>query len=190
VQYSSRIATVTKETPKWLQAGSYAARLDRHVIEELFRRKNRVLRGLQVTQRASGATLTGVDISAGSAVVLGTTQSDPPQGAYMVRSTAVEPLAPSTTPAANRTDSVYLVVNDPNAGGPVGDNFTFVWVNGGTAAPNDSILLATIARTPGEQSIANSSITDMRPLGEWSWTVGTAAPTALAPDGDLYVQVT
>jgi len=180
---------VTKETPKWLQAGTYAARLDRHVIEELFRRKSRVMRGLQVTQRSTGAVLTSVEISAGSAVVLGTTQVDPPQGAYVCRSTAVEILAPSITPAANRTDGVYLVVNDPNAGGPVGDNFTFVWVNGGSTAPNDSILLATVARTPGETSIANAAITDVRPLGEWSWTVGTAAPTNMAPDGDLYIQV-
>lgn len=177
---------MTKETPKWLQAGSYAARLDRHVIQELFRGKSRVLRGLQVSQRATGAGFF-VDISAGSAVVVGTNQVD--QGAYLLRSTAIEPLNASATPAANRTDGIYLVVNDPNAGGPAGDNFTPVWVNGGTAVPADSILLASVARTTSEVAILAAAITDMRPLGEWSWTVGTAAPTGLAPDGDLYVQV-
>jgi len=66
-----------------------------------------------------------------------------------------------------------------------------VWVNGGTAAPADSILLATVARTVGEPSIATAAITDQRPLGEWSWTVGTTnPPTAKAPDGDLYIVVT
>jgi hypothetical protein len=179
---------MARETPKWLQAGTYAARLDRHVIQELFRSKNRVLRGLAVTQRGAGANFT-VDISAGSAVVLGTTQAD--QGAYLCRSTAVENVAATATPAANRTDSIYLVVNDPNAGGPAGSNFVLSWVNGGSAAPNDSVLLATVARTPGESSILNAAITDMRPLGEWSWTVGTAnPPTTKAPDGDLYVVVT
>lgn len=179
---------MARETPKWLQAGTYAARLDRHVIQELFRSKNRVLRGLAVTQRAAGANFT-CDISAGSAVVLGTTQAD--QGAYLCRSTTLDTVTASATPAAPRTDSVYLVINDPNAGGPAGSNFTFVWVNGGTAAPADSILLATVARTTGESAILAAAITDQRPLGEWSWTVGTQnPPTAKAPDGDLYVVVT
>lgn len=181
---------MTKETPKWLQAGSYAARLDRHVIEELFRRKNRVLRGMQVIQRTPGPTGFFVDITPGSAVVLGTTQPD--QGGYLCRATGIlnEPLNASVTPGAPRTDSVYLVVRDPNAGGPAGSDFYFAWVNGGTAAPFDSVLLATVARTAGESAIANAAITDVRPLGEWSWTVGVGPPTALAPDGDLYVQVT
>jgi hypothetical protein len=177
---------VTKETPKWLQAGVYPARLDRHVIEELFRRQNRVMRGLQVTARGAGANFT-VDISAGSAVVIGTTQAD--QGAYICRSTAIESLAASATPAATRTDSVYLVVNDPNAGGAAGDNFTFAWVDGGGAPPADSVLLATVARAAGESSIANGAITDKRPLGEWSWTVSATSPSGAAPEGDLWVQV-
>jgi hypothetical protein len=178
---------VARETPKWLQAGSYSARLDRHIIQELFRGKNRVLRGLQVTQRAAGANFT-VDVSAGTAVVNGTTQAD--QGAYVCRSTAVESVVASATPASARTDSLYLVVNDPNAGGPAGDDFVLTWVNGGSAAPADSVLLATIARTPGESAITTAAITDQRPLGEWSWTVGTTnPPTNKAPDGDLYIVV-
>jgi hypothetical protein len=179
---------VARETPKWLQAGAYSARLDRHIIQELFRSKNRVLRGFAVTQRAAGANFT-VDLSAGSAVVLGTTQAD--QGAYVIRGTAVDTVTASATPASNRTDSVYLVVQDPNAGGPAGSNWLPVWVNGGSPAPADSILLATIARTPGESAILNAAITDMRPMGEWSWTVGTTnPPTNKAPDGDLYIVVT
>jgi len=177
---------VARETPKWLQAGSYAARLDRHVIEELFRRKSRVMRGLQVSQRAAGANFS-VDISAGTGAVLGTTQAD--QGAYIIRSTAVENLVVAATPATARTDSIYVQVNDPNAGGPAGSDFTFVYVASGSPAPGDSILLATVARAPGESAILAAAITDMRPLGEWSWTVGTGTPTHKAPDGDLYVQV-
>lgn len=177
---------MARETPKWLQAGVYAARLDRHVIEELFRRKSRVMRGLQVSVRGVGANFS-VDISAGSAVIVGTTQAD--QGAYMIRSTAVENLVVPATPAGARTDSVYAVIQDPNAGGPAGDTFVFSYVVSGAAAPSDSVLLATVARTPGESAILAAAITDFRPLGEWSWTVGTGTPVAPAPDGDLYIQV-
>lgn len=144
------------------------------------------MRGLEVKQRAGGANFT-VDITAGSGVVMGTTQAD--QGAYVIRSTATESLAVPATPASNRTDSIYAVINDPNAGGPAGDDFTFVYVAGGSAAPGDAVLLATINRAPGESAITTAMITDMRPLGEWSWTVGSGAPTHKAPDGDLYVQV-
>lgn len=174
------------ETPKWLQAGVYPARLDRHVIEELFRSENRVIRGMQVTPFAGGANFS-VDITAGSAVVLGTTQGD--QGAYMIRSTAVENLVVPATPASAQTDAIFAVVNDPNAGGPAGDDFAFVYVSSGDPVPNDSIKLADIARSPGESAIQAGAITDRRPLGEWSWTVGTGSPTHNAPNGDLYVQV-
>lgn len=174
------------ETPKWLQGGTYAARLDRHVIEELFRSKNRVLRGFQVTERGAGADFT-VDITAGSAVILGTTQAD--QGAYLVRSTDTENLAvPGTQPTAS-VDTIYVAVNDPNAGGPAGDDFEFVYVAEGDTPPNDSIAIATISRTPDESAILQSAITDIAPRGAWSWTVGTGVPTHNAPEGDLYVQV-
>jgi len=83
---------------------------------------------------------------------------------------------------------VYLTVNDPNAGGPAGSNFVLQWVNGGVAAPADSILLATVARTTTESSIATAAITDKRPLGEWSWTVSTNPPTGTGVAGDLWVQ--
>ena len=178
---------MARETPKWLQAGVYSARLDRHVIQELFRGKNRVLRGLQVVQRQAGANFS-VDITAGSAVVLGSTQAD--QGAYLCRNTTVENLVVPATPASARTDSVWLQVNDPNAGGAAGSNFTFVYVVSGAPAPNDAVKLADIARATSESAILTAAIADKRPLGEWSWTVGVGTPTHNAPDGDLYVQVT
>lgn len=174
------------EQPKWLQAGTYAARLDRHVIEELFRSQSRVLRGFVVTQRAAGADFS-IDISAGSAVILGTTQAD--QGAYLIRSTAIENRAVPSTPGSARLDGLYIVINDPNAGGPAGNNFDFEYVIEGDPAPGDSILIATIARSPSESAIQDAAITDVAPRGAWSWTVGTGVPTHNAPAGDLYVQV-
>jgi len=92
------------------------------------------------------------------------------------------------TPAAARTDSIYLQVNDPNAGGAAGSNFAFVYVVSGSPVPNDAVILATIARATTESSIANAVIVDKRPLGEWSWTVSTSAPTGVGVPGDLWVQ--
>ncbi len=177
---------MARETPKWLQAGVYAARLDRHVIQEVFRSQNRVIRGLQVVQRGAGANFS-VDITAGSGVVLGTTQPD--QGAYLIRSTATDNFVVPATPATNRTDSVWAKINDPNAGGAAGSNWDYVYVVSGAAAPADAVKLADISRTTSESAILTSAITDRRPLGEWSWTVVTATPTHNAPDGDLAVQV-
>lgn len=177
---------MARETPKWLQAGTYAARLDRHVIEEVFRRQNRVMRGLQVVQRVAGANFS-VDITAGSGVVIGTTQPD--QGGYMIRSDAAENFVVPATPVVNRTDSIYAQVRDPNAGGPAGSDWLFVYVASGSPAPADSVKLADITRTTSESAILTAAIIDRRPLGEWSWTIVTATPTHNAPDGDLAVQV-
>lgn len=172
------------ETPLWLQAGTYPARLDRFFIQEVMRGQNRVFRGLKVSQRGAGANFT-VDFSVGAAVILGNSQAD--QGMYAVRSTTVVNVAVPSTPAANRTDSAIAVVNDPQAGGAAGDNWQLQVIQGVTL-PANSLLLATIARTPGEAAILNAAITDVRPVGEWSWTVGTVAPTVKGVPGDLYVQ--
>jgi hypothetical protein len=180
---------MTKETPVWLQGGTYPARLDRYFVEEVMRRQNRVFRGLLVSQRAGGATQ-GIDVSAGSCAILGTSQAD--QGMYFMRSTAVEQIGPGAafppTPGANRTDTVIAHVNDPQAGGAAGNNWTIEVIPGGTSLPTNCLVLATIARTPSEPSILNAAITDMRPLGEWAWTVSTTAPgSTRGVPGDLWV---
>jgi len=176
---------VALELPLYLQAGVYPARLDRFLIDEVFRKTARVMRGLAVTQRAAGANFS-VDISAGSAAIPGTSQAD--QGTYLVRSTALVNLAASATPAAVRTDSVVAHVKDPNAGGVAGDTWALEWVNGGTALPTDSLVLATIARAPGEAAILTATITDKRPLGQLFSQVGTGPPPAKGVSGDIYVQ--
>lgn len=175
---------MTLEAPLWIQAGSYAARLDRFFIEEVMRRQNRIMRGMAVTQRAAGANFT-VDVSAGAAALKGTTQAF--QGMYFIRSTATENIVVPATPATTRTDTVVATVQDPNAGGVAGDKWVLTVVQG-TTVPENSIALATIARTSGEAAILTASITDLRPLGEWPWTVSTQAPTGRGIPGDLWVQ--
>lgn len=177
---------MTLELPLWLQGAAYPARLDRYLIEEVMRRQNRVFRGLQVTQRAAGANFS-VDVSAGSCCLLGTSQTD--QGMYLMRNTAVvNAVVPATPGSGTRTDSVIAHVYDPQAGGAAG-NVWAIEVISGTVLPTNSLGLATIARAAGEPSILNAKITDIRPLGEWSWTVGAVVPpaTLIGVPGDLYV---
>jgi len=173
------------EAPLWLQAGTYPARLDRMFIEQVMRGQNRVFSGLAVTQRAAGANFT-VDISAGPAVVKGTTQAF--QGMYFIRSTAVANIAVPSTPATTRTDSVVATIQDPDGGGTAGNNWILQVVQG-TTPPENSLVLATIARTSNEAAILAAAITDLRPLGQWSWTVSTTAPTGKGVPGDLWVVV-
>jgi hypothetical protein len=84
---------------------------------------------------------------------------------------------------------VWARVNDPNAGGPAGNNVTIIYVVSGDPDPDDAVKLADIARTTSESAILTAAITDRRPVGEWAWTVVTAPPTHNAPNGDLAVQV-
>ena len=173
------------ELPLWLQAGKYSARLDRFFIEEVMRSTNRVFRGMVVGPRGAGAN-DSVDISAGAAAIKGTSQ--PNSGMYFVRSTAVENIvAPARPTTGTRTDTVIATVNDPNAGGAVGDNWRFQIIQG-TVLPANSIGLARLARTFNEASISAGAITDIAPRGEWAWTVSTAAPVGRGVPGDLWVQ--
>lgn len=163
------------ETPLWLQAGSYAARLDRMSFRQ--QHFEGVVRGLKVSERGAGANLT-VDVAAGEAIVDGDDQAD--QGAYRIRSTAVENVTGFVAATSTqRIDRVVLRVNDPNAGGPAGDNATIVRIAGtesGTptppAVPATAIPLAQVGPfTTSTVSITNSMITDERP---WSAPVQPA----------------
>jgi hypothetical protein len=173
------------ETPVWLQAGVYPARLDRRALDELFRQQNRVMRGIVATQRAAGANFT-VDVSAGAMVVRVTSQ--PNGGAFLLFSTAVENVAAGTSPGSGtRTDTLIATVNDPNAGGAAGNNWVLRIIQG-TTIPDNSIAIARIARTNTESAILNAAITDVAPRGEWSWTVSQNPPSGKGIPGDLWVQ--
>jgi microcystin-dependent protein len=158
------------DTPTWLQAGTYSARLDRIFADALL--TEGVMRPgvgqLLVTQRGAGAN-ESVDIAAGYAVITGDDSAD--QGNYVIRNTATVNLAAAAAPVANsRIDLVCLRVNDPAAGGPAGDNAQFVYVTGVAAAspavpatPTSAIALAQVLRTVGDTSVVNANITDVRP---------------------------
>ena len=175
------------ETPIWLQNGTYPARLDRAFIEAVLRGVERVFDGLEITERAAGANFS-VDVSAGAVAVKGDDSSN--QGFYFVRSTGAENIpVPASPGSGTRTDSVIVRVNDSQAGGGPGDD-AVIEVIEGTVVPPSAVLLATIARTNVEAAILGTAITDMRPLGQYPYTVSTSGPTpGIGVDGDLHVQV-
>lgn len=156
-------------TPTWLQNGTYSARLDRIFADVMFTEGvMRVAAGqLRVTQRGAGAN-NSVDIAAGYACITGDDSAD--QGNYLVRNDATVNLAAAAAPVANsRIDLVCLRINDPAAGGPAGDNATFVYVSGVAAAspvapatPTSAIVLARVLRTVGDTSVVTANITDQR----------------------------
>lgn len=178
---------MTLETPLWLQEGVYPARLDRQLIAAIF--GEGVLSGFAVSQRGAGANMS-VDVAAGVAVIEGDDQSN--QGRYLVQSTAVENLTGFTAPGSNsRIDLVVLQINDTNAGGGSGDNFTIERVAGTAASspvapavPGSAIVLAEVLLESSSTSITDAMITDARSYATLAHdVVDDANATRLGTDG-------
>lgn len=180
-------------TPLWMQNGSYPARYDRLMIQHLFGSRELVLAGLVVSQNGAGAV--NVNISAGAATVIGDDQTD--QGMYVAIKDAVETLTMPAVPGSNkRIDLISLRINDPQAGGPAGNNFTFVVTQGSVSAtpvaptnPTSAIPIAQVLRTAGDAAVLTAQITDVAQRGVWPYTVSTAAVPAKLPANYLYVRV-
>jgi microcystin-dependent protein len=177
---------VTDEVPIWVQAGTYPARLDRGLVAQM--RDEGVDEGFKVVERGAGANMS-VDVPAGTAIITGDDQAE--QGNYRVRRTSTVNLtgfvAASTT---QRIDGVDLRINDPNAGGPAGSNFTVVRTAGtesgspvAPAVPSSAIRLATVGPfTTSTSSITNSMITDVRVWAGLRDSPGTFAEAAGASE--------
>lgn len=156
---------MTQLNPNWIQALTYAARLDRQLIKATF--TEGVLSGMKVVQRAAGANMS-VDISVGVGVIYGDDQTD--QGAYLVSCTVLENVVIGAAPGSNsRRDLIYWRVNDPNAGGPAGSNSAFGVVAGTPAAspalpalPTSAIPLAEVLVTAGNVTVVDAMITTLR----------------------------
>lgn len=183
-------------TPSWMQNGTYPARYDRHVIQRAFGFREMVFDGLTVEQSAVPAA--SVLIRLGSCVINGDDMAGFTQGAYIVVVDAdVTGFAMPAVPGANkRIDLISLRVNDPQAGGPAGNNATFVVTQGVVSAtpvapanPTSAIALVTVLRTAGDASILNAQITDVAGRGVWPYTVGTAAVPSKLPPNYAYIRV-
>lgn len=185
---------MTIETPLWMQGGTYAARLDRLILAQLYDEGVMNLGALKVTQRALGANFT-VDVAIGEAVITGDDQAL--QGNYMARVTVFENATITAAPGTNsRYDIVCLRMNDPNAGGNAGNTGTIVVTAGTVAAvptvpatPASSLLLAVIGPISiGTASITNAIIADSRVVAGRREVPGTIQVRAdsIQPNGWLW----
>jgi hypothetical protein len=139
------VTGVAFETPLYMQnapAPQYPARLDRRLIQFVFRSQERVLEGLVVSQK-SGVQDNTVDITAGVCLVMGDDIAR--QGLYLVMSNDAEytagkvNLALPAKPASGllRIDSVMVRVRDSQAIGTGTSVDAIVdYVSGATASSN------------------------------------------------------
>lgn len=120
-------------TPGWLQGGTYTAQQDRINSRAADWDEGVGSRAdLKVTQRGAGANLS-VDVAIGDCVVTGDDQVN--QGNYNVYNDAVFNLTGFSAPGSNsRYDLVGIQINDPNAGGNLGNNAVIIRVAGTAAA--------------------------------------------------------
>jgi microcystin-dependent protein len=172
---------MTLEEPKWLQNGTYAARMDRGILSTLWWEGVPSLLDFRVTQRALGTNMS-VDVAPGEAWVQGDDETD--QGVYLCRSTAVENvLIDANSSGSTRIDLIVCQVNDPTAGGLSGDNFAPEVIKGtpGAGPPlqtGSSLLLATLTIVSGTTVITNAMITDNRVLSGRRDPAGTLMQVA------------
>lgn len=167
---------MTQETTLWMQNNTYSARVHRQLTRSLW--SEGVLEGLAVTQKAGGTNMS-VDVAVGSAVIYGDDQVN--QGAYLLITTGSENHVVAAAPGSNsRIDLVCYRINDPNAGGPAGNNSEIIVVQGTSAAspvapavPTSAIVLAEILVASGTAAITNSMITPRR---EPALVSGSARP--------------
>lgn len=160
---------MTLELPLWMQNNAYAARVDRSLVDRFASEGVLTQGALAVTQRGAGANLS-VDVAAGACVIDGDDQSN--QGSYLCVSTAVENVVVPAAPGSlKRRDLIIARINDPQAGGAAGNNWTLTYVQGSDlhasdpaspAVPNSAILLATLLRSVGDTTVTTAMITDGR----------------------------
>jgi microcystin-dependent protein len=185
--------------PIWLQNLSYAAQLDRSLIEALVANEGvtapRSMRVIPTTSPSMSLT-----ISTGSCYIKGDDSSD--QGMYYVTNTTAFNTSAVVVPAAgyHRIDSICVGVNDPDGGGAAGDN-AVVTITQGTpvltsatpsapATGSTKLLLATVLTTSATSAI--STVTDQRALCGGIDHIGSlkawSPSTAMLPSGWLICQ--
>jgi len=154
---------MTRYAPLWLQAGSYAAGVDRRLIAALW--PLGTVNGMAV----SAGTGMQLNVAAGSAAVPSSNNT----GSVLCVSDAVEPVTLTAAPAAgnNRIDVLYILPRGNDLDGGVNNDFIFAAVAGVVttgvatvpAVPTGALALANIAVAGGVSSIVAGNITDVRP---------------------------
>lgn len=177
----------------WLQNAAYPARWDRQLIAEVFGWRERITRGLLVTQNGAGDNT--VNVSPGVFIVVGDDQ--PNQGMGLGVFEEVENVAMPAAPATDqRVDLIVATMNDPQAGGPAGSNATISVVQGVASGsptpptvPTSAVEVARVLRSAGDGAVLDAAITQTGPRGTFPYTVSTAPVPATLPPNDLYIRV-
>lgn len=178
---------MTYELALWMQNSEYAARLDRHFIEQVLHGAERVFEGLEMTQASPSPNFT-IQVGPGSLALKGDDITF--QGMYFARNTATKDVSvPATPGSGTRTDSIVATLTDSQALGG-GSDAWFVEVIEGTTLGDTQLLLGAIARDENETAILQAAMTDLRPVGAYPYTVATANPPAgIGVEGDLWIVV-
>lgn len=155
------------EIPVWMRFNNYAPRMDRLPLEAMLAEGViDPVTDLKVTQRAAGADKS-VDVAVGICVIAGDDQAD--QGKYLCRNTAVYNVSVTANVSGDiRYDRIVAQINDPDAGGAAGSNWTIECLPGTPGAgvppavPDSAISLATIQLADGYATVTDGIITDTR----------------------------
>jgi len=154
--------------PSWLQQGSHPAENDRLTTQAIFTTTG-IIGATSMAVTAQGSPNMTVNVAAGWAAIVGTTQSN--MGTYVAYNDATTVLTITTAPTVNsRIDRIVATVNDAYYSGST-NNVTFTVVAGTAAAsptapatPANSISLATILVGTNVTTITSGNITDTRVL--------------------------
>jgi hypothetical protein len=158
---------MTRFTPLWLQAGSYAGSVDRQLLAALW-----------PAAAASGCTVSPVPGTVRVNVAPGTVAVPTPNnsGSTLCASDAVEEVELPDAPDAGsqRIDLVVCQPRGTDLDAGANNDFVFVPIVGAVAtpgpavpppAPPGSVALAQIVRPGGSAEVLAANITDVRPGG-------------------------
>ena len=167
---------MTRYTPLWLQAGNYAAAVDRRLVGALW--PGPASAGCAVTP----GTAMQVQVAAGQVAV----PSQNGTGSTLCASDAVELVNLTAAPGAgtNRIDVVICQPRGNDLDGGANNDFIFTVVTGTAAAtpavpatPAGAVALADIYVGGGVASIVAGNITDVRPGMLAAWPAGAGRGT-------------
>ena len=156
---------MTRYTPQWLQAGSYAASQDRRLIAALWP-------GPASTGCAVSATGGAMNVQIQPGAVAVPTQNN--TGSTLCSSNAVEQITipPTPTTPNNQIDLMIVRPHGNDLDGGSNTDFIFDSIQGVAAAtpvaptvPAGTVALASISIPGGTANLATATFTDLRPSG-------------------------
>jgi hypothetical protein len=183
---------MTRYQPLWLQAGSYAASVDRRLISALW--PTAATSGGAATVQAGTMV---VSVAAGQAAVPAANGT----GSTLCAWDAPETVTVATLTGNNRIDLITVWPQSADIGNGTGDTFTINVVQGTPAAtpvapatPTGQVALYQVYVTGGNVALVAANLTDVRP-GGLAVAGGAAQPpytgagigTMVDPSGEVWV---